>query len=195
MTYIQGMEYKFNGKISLEDFILFQKYYLKRNVFGGWKKIFYILFSIFLVILTIYHVKEAIFYVKEMVNTIPQLDPMTIVLIIVGIFGEFPMITPILFLFLFILLFAIFFNRHLRKYYYSNKFYLEEQHYIFTENQIEIKTDSSCIIITKDKINKILYNKKNVYIFVSLNIVYVIPESFLGNNDFMEFKCFLEKYY
>ena len=33
------MEYKFNGKISLEDFILFQKFYLKRNVFGGWKNI------------------------------------------------------------------------------------------------------------------------------------------------------------
>jgi hypothetical protein len=187
------MEYRFNGKISLEDFILFQKFNQKRNVFGGWKKIFYILFFIFVIILTISYIKELVnIYV---VNTVPQLDSLIILSIIAHIFGEFSVITIMLSFLLFILLFSIFFNKYLKKCYYSNKFYAEEQHYIFTENQIEIKTDSSCTIITKDKINKIWYNKKNTYIFISLNLVYIIPESFLGNNEFMEFKCFLEEHY
>jgi hypothetical protein len=41
------MEYRFNGKISFEDFIMFHKFYLKYNVFSGWKKVLYILFLFF----------------------------------------------------------------------------------------------------------------------------------------------------
>ena len=187
------MEYRFNGKVSLEDFIMFQKFYLKYNVFNGWKKVLYLLFFIFLLILAISHIKEIIDAYN--VNTVSQLDSLIIFSTIINIFSEFSAITIIFFLLLFVLLLIIFFKKYLKKQYYSNKFFSEEQYYIFTENQIEIKTDSSCTIITKDKINKIMYNKKNIYIFISLYLVYIVPESFFNNNEFTELKCILDEHY
>ena len=186
------MEYRFNGKISLEDFTTFQTFYLKHTVFNGWKKVLYLLFFIFLIILAIFHVKRIIdsYYV----NTVPQSNSL-IFTIIDNIFSEFSVITVILFILLFILLFCIYFSKNLKKQYDSNKYFSEEQYYIFTEKQIEIKSDSSSTTITKDKINKILYNKKNIYIFISLYLIHIIPESFLSNNEFTELKCLLEEYY
>ena len=127
------------------------------------------------------------------INAGAQINPLIIKLIIIQIFKEFWLI---LFILILAILFNFLFQRNLKKHYNSNKFFIEEQYYTVTENKIEIKSDSSSAIITKDKINKIIYNKNAVYIFISLSVAYVITESFFADKDeFIDFKSFMDRYY
>ena len=95
----------------------------------------------------------------------------------------------------FFILFYIFYKRDLRKKFLSSEFLTEEQHYSITEERIEVKTESTSTIITKDKIYKIMYNKNEIYIFISTYYAYVIPKTFLHNNDFELLKDFMNRNY
>jgi hypothetical protein len=122
-----------------------------------------------------------------------QIDLLMIKLIAIHILKEFGIIFFILMLFI---IFNFLFKRNLRKHYYSNKLFNEEQYYTVTEDQIEIKTAISNALITKDKINRILYNKNVLYIFIALNMAYIIPESFFADsNEFINFKSFMNENY
>ena len=96
---------------------------------------------------------------------------------------------------IFIVFLCIFYKKELKKQFYSNKFYAEEQHYLITIDRIEIKSENTSAILTKDKINKIWYNKKAIYIFISSNFAYVLPKTFFENNDSDLIKTFLKENY
>ena len=101
----------------------------------------------------------------------------------------------IIIVFVFIMLFLFFTKKELKKQFNSNKFFTEEQFYLITIDKIEIKTESSSVVLTNDKINKILYNKNAIYIFISSQLAYVLPKSFFKNNDFDIIKNFVEENY
>jgi hypothetical protein len=155
------MEYKLSGKITFDDFVTFNNYYLKYNLFNGWRKIVYPLLLLFMISLVI--------FIREY---------------------YYLLIIPI-----FILLYCIFYKKHLKKYFQSNKFFADEQYYSITEDRIEIKTENTSTIITKDKINKIWYNKNAIYIFISSYLAYLIPRTFSNNNEFDLLKDFINKNY
>jgi len=90
------------------------------------------------------------------------------------------------------MLFLFFSRKELKKQFNSNKFFAEEQFYLITIDKIEIKTESSSVVLTKDKI---WYGKNAIYIFISSQSAYVLPESFFKNNDFDIIKSFLKENY
>ena len=155
------MEYKLSGKITFEDFVIFNNYYLKYNLFNGWRKIIFPLLLLFFI--------SVLIFVREYFY--------------------------LLFIPIFIILFLIFFKKNIKKQFQSNKFFAEEQHYSITEDQIEIKSENTSTIITKDKINKIWYNKNAIYIFISSYLAYLIPRTFSNNNEFDLLKDFINKNY
>ena len=193
------MEFKFHGKISLEDYVAFNKYYLKIIFFKGWRKIIFFLCVIIILLSISFNMYNGINNILDVKNQMPeisdsaQIDLLMIKLIAIHILKEFGIIFFILMLFI---IFNFLFKRNLRKHYYSNKLFNEEQYYTVTEDQIEIKTAISNALITKDKINRILYNKNVLYIFIALNMAYIIPESFFSDSDeFINFKSFMNENY
>ena len=193
------MEFKFNGKISLEHYVAFNKYYLKRSIFKGWRKIVFFLGVIIILSMIFYNLYTGINGIldfKEQISGVGDsnhVDSLISRLIIVKILQELGLIFFILIL---VIIFNFLFKRNIKKHYVSNKFLNEEIYYTVTEDQVEIKTVLSQATITKDKINQVLYNKNAVYIFIALNMAYIIPESFFsGSNEFINFKSFMNENY
>ena len=188
------MEFKFNGKISLEDYVAFNKFQAK---FKGWQKI--VLFICFIIILSMILI-NLYFGINRMLDFYEKMsaisDGLIIKLTIIQIFKEFKFIFVMLLLFLFYIIYYYLYYRKVKKNYNSNKLFNEEQYYTVTENQIEIKNAFSNGIITKDKINRIVYYKNSVYIFISLSDACLITESFFADsNEFMNFKSFMKNNY
>ena len=151
---------------------------------------------IIMVILNIYsginNIIEYSNYMKN-ININTDLTSLTKISIIIDCIKEFSII---IFIALFFVLFRFFQKRNYKKYFYSNKFFLEEQYYTVTENNIEVKTESSNAIITKEKINKITINKNVIYIHIALNMAYIINDNYFENIDeYNNFKYFLNEHY
>ena len=155
------MEFNLSGKITLDDFVRFNKFYLKYILFKGWRKI---IFPSSLIIIACAIIASRNYY------------------LMIGIF-------------MFIIVFYILLKKNLKKQYYSNKFYMEEQHFFITKDQIEIKSENAYVSITKDKINEILYNKDAIYVFISSYLAYVMPKTFLHDNNFDLLKDFIKEHY
>jgi hypothetical protein len=193
------MEYKFKGKIFLKDFVKLNNYHLKTTYTKGWKLVLFLGFLIFIIIMVIKNIHSGINSIIDFYNHIKyannnvNISSFSTMSIILYFIREF-LVT--LFIILFVPLFYFFINRNYKKYYDSNKFYLEEQFYTVTENNFEVKTESSNAIITKEKINKIMINKNTIYIFISLNIAYIIKDNYFENIvEYNNFKDFLIEHY
>jgi hypothetical protein len=193
------MEYKFNGKISLNDFILFNNYHLKTTFFIGWKQVLFWVILAVVIIMVIFNIYTGINNIIEYnnrmknINTDVDLTSLTTISIIIHFIKEFSII---IFIALFIVLFRFLLYKNYKKYYYSNQFYLEEQYYIVTENNIEIKTESSNATLTKEKINKIVVDKNVIYIFIALNMAYIIKDNYFKNIDeYNNFMNFISEHY
>jgi hypothetical protein len=167
------MEYKFSGKVSLQDYIAFNNFVVKKSLFKGRKLV------LFLIALAL----------------------LVIAILLSAYLGEFSemmrnMLVFVLFIALCIIIFFICLNRTYRKYYNSNKFYLEEQYYTVNEVDIKISSESAGITLTKEKIHKIMYNKNVIYIFSALNMAYIIKDTFLKDvNEFDSLKEFINEHY
>lgn len=192
------MEYKFGGKVSLNDYISFNSYYLKNSLFKGagslafWGTIFIVFF---LVMLNLYvginHIIEFRNDMNNLDNNV-NIDSLTALSIVIKIFKEFPII---IFVALVLIILRVVLRKTYKKHYNSNKFYLEEQHYVVDENSIKITWGGSTTL-TKEHINKIAFNKDAVYIFVALNMAYMIKSAYFSNiNEFNDFKTFVSEHY
>ena len=178
------MEYCFYGNITLDDFIQFNKSYIKKSFWGKLIKILFfgligILLVIIIVPITIIQSKGGVGFYS-----------------FIGI-NNHNIIKYIIILFCLIvslIIFIIIFNKIImpsiyKKYYDSNKMYNELQNYKINEHEIRISSESNNVNLVKEKILKVIYDKDSIYIFIGLNMAYIIKARFLKNiNEFNELK-------
>jgi hypothetical protein len=169
------MEYYFAGELTLDDYIQFNKNYYKNSFFRKFKFIFYL----FLLGIVIY------IFISEMPNLL-EVETEILLRIITQ-----PHIMVYMILIFFMIVYFVFFNSKImriiyKKYYDANKLMTELKYYNITENTITIKSNSENTILTKDKINKIRYDKTSIYIYTGLNIAYIIKEHFFDKKKEFE---------
>ena len=81
-------------------------------------------------------------------------------------------------------------------YYSSNKYLHEEQTLCISENMITISTKVENIIIKKEYINKIGFDKKRIYVYKSNNSAEIIPLRFCKDEkEFNEIKRIVYQFY
>jgi len=179
------MEFVFNGKLTLEDFIQFNETHLKKSFFGKYKYLFYLL----LIVIFIY---SSFFEIKEIIN-FASVHPE----ILLKIFLQPSVIFPILGIVLLIIFSKKIMKPIYKKYYNSNKIMTEIKYFNITEDIINIKSDSEDYKLTKDKIYKILYDDDSIYIYFTINGAHIIKKHFINNNsDYDELVKFMkEKYF
>jgi len=166
------MEYKFSGKLSFDDFVQMNRFYMVEMFFKGKISIIFIIAIIFSI--------GSLIYNLVLYNSISFVED----------------ILPIL-IFGLAILFIIKRPKILyKKYFEKDKMSQEEHTFIINENEISMTTENSFIKFTKDKINKIKYDKDSIYIFISENKVYIIKSRYLGSlTEFEELKDFLKLNY
>jgi hypothetical protein len=166
------MEYKFSGKLSFDDFVQMNRFYMVEMFFKGKISIIFIIAIIFSI--------GSLIYNLVLYNSISFVED----------------ILPIL-IFGLAILFIIKRPKILyKKYFEKDKMSQEEHTFIINENEISMTTENSFIKFTRDKINKIKYDKDSIYIFISENKVYIIKSRYLGSlTEFEELKDFLKLNY
>jgi ABC-type multidrug transport system fused ATPase/permease subunit len=193
------MEYRFSGQITLDDYIQFNENvtskivdFLKnsKNVYKfPFSEIIKYIFCVFLLGILIYNLLPILLEFESE--------------IIMKIFTN-PKIIIILILFFLIIIFILIFPRIMRnlmrnvykKYYDSNKTITELCYYNITENVIKLKSESEDVCLTKEKINKIKYDTDSIYIYIGLNMAYIIKKRFLENEKtFEELQMFIKNNY
>ncbi|GHT80000.1 hypothetical protein FACS1894130_10330 [Spirochaetia bacterium] len=168
------MEFKFDGTITLQDYIQLNINHFKATLVN--KK--YILIYIILIL------SFSLFIGINIYNN-------TLISIINTIKDEY--IFPVI---VFIIIYFIFKRMQLKKLFDSNKILSEKKHYTITEDVIKIESESINDIITKEKINKIIYDKNTIYIYMSLTNVHLIKKRYLNNREqYIELKQFINKNY
>jgi hypothetical protein len=184
------MEYNITGKITLDDFIALNKFYLKTKYFKGWRKVLYIFF------LVIFIMGILIGPILDILGIFVNGGSINFANIITGSKKYILDISPIIFGLVFIIIYLkILLPNRWKKNFESNKISLEEHNYIINENMIKIRSESENIILRKENINKIHFNKNAVYIFIALSCTYIIPSKFFNDNEFKNFKKFIDKNY
>ncbi|MDR2718106.1 MAG: hypothetical protein LBB89_08600 [Treponema sp.] len=166
------MEYKFNGKLTLDDFVQTNRFYMRETLLKGKVAVIFFVAIIFFLGSFIYGI---ILY-----NRIRFLEDLLPVLI----FGL-------------VILFVIKRPKIMyKKYFEKDKISQEEQTFIVNENEINMSSENSYIKITKDKINKIKYDKNSIYIFISENKLCIIKSRYLKDlTEFNELKDFIKLNY
>jgi hypothetical protein len=166
------MEYKFNGKLTLNDFAQMNRFYMREFFLKRKYSVFFLLFIIFLIGSFRYNI---ILYNK--IRFLEDLLPA----LIFGLAILFVIQRP---------------NIMYKKYFEMDKISQEEQKYIVNENEINMSSENSYIKITKDKINKIRYDKDSIYIFIGENKVFLIKSRYLKDlTEFNELKDFIKLNY
>jgi hypothetical protein len=169
------MAFNFSGKLNLEDYITFNQMYMKdyylRKTRGK------VIIGLFLFTL----LAGIFLFADDLASGKDILSRASFYLIVFCV------------VFLLLMVKNIFFSKgRYAKYFNSNKLLLENHAYEVNDNSIKFKAESSSAELSKDKINKILYGKKGVYVFISLNSSYVIPSHFFKDEpEFESFKEFI----
>jgi hypothetical protein len=155
------MEYKFTGKISLEDFVQYNRFYMTELFFKRKTSIIFII--------------AIIFFIGSFIFSIITFKRIRL----------FEDILPII---LFCLVLILIIRRpkiFYKKYFNANKISHEEQQFSINEKEMNIKSESLSLILTKEKINKIKFDKDSIYIFTAEGAAHIIKSKFL--NSIIEF--------
>jgi hypothetical protein len=173
------MEYSLNGKVSLDDYIQFNKFYQKHGFFGKLRIIFYLALFIFVAFAIFPNLDALIEVLKESpLGFIKIFMPVIIGLIVLILFNI--VVQPLIY----------------KKHYNANKMLQQNQNIKINEQFISITTETSSNNLTKSDINKIKCDKDSVYIFLGLNIGNIIKKRFLANpNDFDDMVKFIKLHY
>jgi hypothetical protein len=173
------MEYNLNGKISLDDYIQFNKFHSRHGFIGKFQMIFYPVLFIFLTF-----------------NIFPNMDVL-IELFKISVFDFVKIFIPLIVVLIILILFNIFVMPIIyKKHYNANKIMQQNQNIKINEQFISITTETGNTNLTKSDINKIKYDKDSVYIYIGLNIGNIIKKRFLENqNDFIDMVNFIKLNY
>jgi len=160
------MEYTLNGKVSLDDYIRFNKIHGKHGFALILKLVVYPLLLVFVAVSMIPY--------AELIKDIYRVYPLELVKIF------FPLIFVVIFLILF---HTVGIRLIYKKHYNANKNLRYSQHITINEQRIAITGECGSSILTRENINKIYYDKDSIYIYLGLNIAHIIKKRFLENED------------
>jgi hypothetical protein len=164
------MEYKFNGKLTFDDFVQKNRFYMK-DVFLK-KKITIVLFIIVIIIFIGYLITNII--LNNKVRFLEDISP----ILFFGLIMLFRLRMP---------------KKYYKKYFENDKIIQEEQTFIINENEINISSENSFLKITKDKIIKIKYDKDSIYIYIGENKLCIIKSRYLRDlTEFNELRDFIK---
>jgi hypothetical protein len=168
------MEYNFNGKMNLDDFVKFNRNFMIESFFKKKVPLVFIILSISILIgYFIYN-----FIVYNQIRFFEDILPVIV--------------------FVFIFVFFIFRRPKIlhKKYFLANKIAQEEQFFAVNNKEIVIKSESINVILTKEKINKIKFDKDSIYIFIAVGSAYLIKSRYFDNiNEFTEVVNFIKDNY
>ena len=174
------MEYKLSGKVSLKDYIQFNKNFKKH----GSALIIRLVVYPLLIVFVAFVLYPSFNLVK---NFIFELSPFELI----KVFS--PFIILIIFL---ILLNTVGIPLIYKRHYNANKSLQESFIITINERRISIITETCNTALTKEMINKIYYDKDSVYIYVALNIAHILKKRYMENEgDFVEFVKFIKEHY
>ena len=191
------MEYKFGGKIAIEDYIQFNKHVYKVIFFMFSKKFNIILYLIIIGIVIGAIVGSTIVIAikvesSELINVIKQLIKQPRFIFLITLLFIILLVVP----FIFKLIDRIFekiLGRYCKKFYNSNKLG-EFQNYNITENNINITNENENINLPKDKICKIEFDNDSIYVFIGMGMACIIKKHFFENeNIFDELRIFVKE--
>jgi len=153
------MEYKISGKITFDDFLHFNKYYLNKYIL---MRMVIIIFTMIIISFSfwIYNFKDGFSFNSQ--DILPYIAFAFIIYSVIRI---------------------VFSKKRYRKLYDTNKSIEEECHYIINENSIIINSESSNSTINKKNVYKIIIDKNYIYIFWAANIYKIINNSFCENDE------------
>jgi len=107
-----------------------------------------------------------------------------------------PILTIMVFLILFFIIEKLFMPIVYKFHFNSYKTFYEISEYKVNKENIKIYSESINMFLTKDKINKILYDKDTIYICLGINFACIVKKYFFKNsNEFDELKIFLNENY
>jgi hypothetical protein len=174
------MEYKLNGKISLKDYIQFNKNHKKHG-------------AALIIRLTVYPM--LIIFVA--VSLFPNLDFFKYYIFNLSPLELLKIFYPFIFLVIFLILLNIIIMPFIYKRHYNANKSLQYPFNITINDQfISITSENGSDKLTKENINKIYYDKDSIYIYIGLNIGRIIKKRFLENeNDFGELVKFIKENY
>ena len=186
------MEYKFGGIITLEDYIQFNK---KANK-SFFSKKFNIIFYLIIIVICAYFIVPALL---SAIFSMAKLEYSELIILFkqprfiinICILLSIPFLIKLL-----NIIFDKIMKQLYKKVYNSNKIMTEYENYIITENMINIFKENENINITKNKIFKIEMDNNSIYIYIGLNIAYIIKSHFFKDeNIFNELKIFIKDNY
>jgi hypothetical protein len=172
------MEYKLHGKISLKDYIQFNKNHKRHG-------------SALLISLVVYPA----LLIFVLVSLLPSLNFLKYYIFNLPPFELIKIFSPFIFLIIFlILLFTIIMPLIYKRHYNANKSLQQPCNITINEQCILITTEEGSSKLTKENINKIYYDKDSIYIYRALNIGHIIKKRFLENqDDFVELVKFVKE--
>ena len=174
------MEYKLSGKISLKDFIQFNKNYKRHGSPLITRLVVYSLLIIFVAVallLGFHSVKNYIFNYSPL-ELLKIFSPFIILLIFLILLNTFGM--PLIY----------------KRQYDSNKDLRESFNITINTQHISITTETGNSKITKANIKKIYYDKDSIYIYVRQNMAHILKKHYMENeNEFGELVKFVKENY
>jgi hypothetical protein len=154
------MEFRFSGQVTFDDYVHFNKYILKKYL------LLRCLLPIFFIILA-----YIFLWYYNLIEEFSFSDPVSL------------MISFLFFLCIYYVINLILSKRRYRKYYDSNKLISEECQYIIDAHSIKTISESNTTILIKNNIYKIIIDKDYIYIFMAINMVNIIKNSFCENDE------------
>jgi len=163
------MEYILKGKVSLDDYIQFNKTYQKHGFLKIFRITIYAGLFILLIFLTISDFELfSYLFINSPLDFVKILIPFIIVIISLIIFNTAGM--------------RMIYKIHYKK----NKLLQQNQNIKINEQQILIEMEYGNNILTKDNINKILFDHNSFYIYTGVNIGFIFKKRFLEKEDEFE---------
>jgi len=174
------MEYKLNGKISLKDYIQFNKNHGKHG-------------SALIIRLVVYPA----LLVFVIVSILPNLDVLKYHILDLSPLELLKVFSPFIFFVIFMILLKIIIMPFIyKRHYNANKSLQYPCNITINEQCISITTEDGSSKLTKENINKIYYDKDSIYIYRALNLGHIIKKRFLENeDDFEELVKFVKENY
>jgi hypothetical protein len=174
------MEYNLNGKISLKDFIQFNKNHKRHGSALTLRLVVYSLLIVFIAVILLPSFNIVKYYIIN-------LSPLELLKVF----------SPFIFLIIFLILFnTVGIPLIYKRQYNANKGIQQLFNITINERCILITTDNGNTVLTKEMINKIYYDKNSIYIYTGQNTAHIIKKHYMENqDDFGELVKFIKANY
>jgi len=174
------VEYKLSGKVSLKDFIQFNRAHNKHGSALITRLVVYSLLLVFIAVVFFFSFD----FLKYYIFNLPPSQ-------LVKVFSPF-----ILLIIFIILLHTVGIPLIYKRHYNANKGLRQSFNITINEQCISITSETGNEKLKKENINKIYYDKDSIYIYLGLNIAHILKKHYMENqDDFGELVKFVKENY